>query len=162
MNHGVATGTYNTTYRLHPPRRSFVGCRAELRDTPSALRQYPRKPPIHAVDHNDNVFYVYYIGRYDDEALYHYGTTTDLLSVELAFQKRGISKYIKCRYEVIDTHVCFKERFDDHVARLGVGRILSKPKNDDVLEDCFALANDCPFSYITGVVDDTFLHHRYA
>lgn len=53
-------------------------------------RAVPPCPYLDTVCENDthnNVFYIYYLGNYDNIPVYHYGNTSDISSVELRIKK---------------------------------------------------------------------------
>jgi hypothetical protein len=101
-------------------------------------------------DLNENMFYIYYVGRYNSELIYHYGTSCDLVATEFQLHKKGIRKHIKCRYDIIDHHVWVEDVFENHVENLGIKRKI------DELDNTFTINTDTPYMYVVSVLDDIF------
>lgn len=141
----------------------------QIRFPPQIVRNRPHKsyarscqspkvdhvPRQSVLDNSENVFYIYYIGRYDEEPIFHYGITPDLYSREFELRKHGIEKFIMCRYDVIDHHVWVKDIFEKHIDKFGIQRTIAS--GDLILHDNFALADDYNYHRITYVLDDLFV-----
>ena len=80
------------------------------------------KPELIVDDYNDNTMYLYYIGRCNNEPIYHYGTTLDLSLVDINLMSFKIKKYIKIRTDVLSHHVYAKEHFTTRIKELKLDR----------------------------------------
>lgn len=97
-------------------------------------------------DGNEDMFYMYYIGQYNNELIYHYGVSNDLSIVEMRMLHNRVHPWILIRYDVLEHHVYTKDRFKAALEDLGLQR-------DVVMPDTFALASDYNTFYIADILD---------
>lgn len=62
-------------------------------------------------DNTNRIFYIYYLGRYHNAPIYHYGECMDLDVIEFTL-KKTIPFYEKVLYIPMDHHFMGKDKFD--------------------------------------------------
>jgi hypothetical protein len=113
----------------------------------SSIQQVkPRLPSEIEYDNNELMFYVYFIGYIDQELVYHYGTSHDILKTELNMVNHGIEKFIKIDTQPLDYHVYAEHHFDTEIKQLKLHRNLP-------LTNVFALADNYSFYYIQDILN---------
>jgi hypothetical protein len=108
-----------------------------------------------APDNNEAVFFLYYIGRYNNEPIYKYGVTTDPLELEFRLFSVGVSRFMKLKYEPVDHHVYAFEKFHSEINNLKLNRNLDHYGLSE--DNLFALVDNYSFHYISNILDEAFL-----
>jgi hypothetical protein len=106
-------------------------------------------------DNNEAVFFLYYIGRYNNEPIYKYGVTTEPLELEFRLFSVGISKFMKLKYKLVEHHVYAFEKFHSEINNLKLNRNLEGYGLTD--DNLFALVDNYNFHYISNILDEAFL-----
>ena len=97
-------------------------------------------------DYNENMLYIFYVGYFKKELIFHYGTSTDIIKTEFQLYKDGFRNILMKSY-VVDYHVYMKEELEKHIISIGLSRTIPG------LSDTFTLANNYNIAYVTSVLD---------
>lgn len=62
------------------------------------------------LDSSENIFYIYYLGRYNNKHTYHYGETHDICNIDFELAKK-VPLYNKLIYVPINHHVDGYDKF---------------------------------------------------
>lgn len=63
---------------------------------------------------HNSIFYIYYLGRYNNKSIFHYGETQDLYGKEFLL-KQKLPIYNKLKAIPIEHNVYGKEKFDNYL-----------------------------------------------
>jgi hypothetical protein len=66
------------------------------------------------MDTSNRVFFIYYLGRYSNKPIFHYGETMDTSLVEFYLRKK-VPIYQKKFYVPVEDHIYGKHQFDKYV-----------------------------------------------
>lgn len=103
------------------------------------------------IDASENMFYIYYLGRYNNKAIYHYGETLNLYNVEFNLCKK-LPLYKKLLSIPIDYHGDGKEKFDNFLKQNKLNSILSLSN----IENIFITSDDVDIDTILLSVSEIF------
>jgi hypothetical protein len=139
---------------MHLVRRRIIDIRNNIHKAPNKTARSTKIVKYTAPDYNEAVFYIYYIGRYNDELIYKYGVSTDIIKTESRFLNYGIDKFMKIKIEPIEHHVYAIDKFSLHLQNLKIYRTLNI--NDKYISNLFALTDNYNYYYISDILNDAF------
>lgn len=62
----------------------------------------------------DRIFYIYYLGCFNNTPIYHYGESSDIHHAELKI-KKTVPFYERVWYTPLDNNVYMKDEFDEYI-----------------------------------------------
>ncbi len=106
-------------------------------------------------DTSENVFYIYYLGRYNNTHTYHYGETNDIYSIEFNLSKK-LPMYKKLTNIPVDSHIDGYDNFSKFLKKnnLITNNFLTKFPID--IENIFTTNDNVSIDEILSFVTETF------
>lgn len=105
-----------------------------------------------SINANENIFYVYFLGRYNNKPFFHYGQSTDISSVEFNI-KKSLPYYDRIIYNPVDHNVCSYNYFDNYLSQKKLKSKLPLINND---LDVFTVDENTDFTQIEEIINNLF------
>ncbi len=105
-------------------------------------------------DTSENVFYIYYLGRYNNTHTYHYGETNDIYSIEFNLSKK-LPMYKKITSIPVDSHIDGYDNFYKFLKKYNLTNKFPNKFSIDI-ENIFTTNDNVGIDEILSFVAETF------
>ncbi len=110
-------------------------------------------------DYNENMFYIYYLGRYRNKPIYTYGETTMIETVEFTLHK-NLPFVKKITTHPVDHIVYGKRKFEDFIKNEKLEIDCPVKGIELQSEDFFTTSAEWSISLIKDITDELFMVYR--